>query len=805
MKLIQVSKNRFVKERVMVINPSTLSQITGDDSTHYALTLSFHLTLEKLNEYSHLKISLWDENEIESPKQTQPLFTPPTFNPSTLTGGVIRKKLPTYPQSVSNRLRGGVDMIQKLVNPHLPLTSTIITIPSLHSAGTYSYGILSPITSEITKSVSTSHFDPTSLLHRIVKERVTPTQYTTHPLLSQLNTSSPVENSLPQYTKNAGKPLLYETAKYTLEEIKPHVREREFTSYSLSRTVGQLTTLPVTTTLSVNREWGGKPLTLRLELFKGSSSPDEVENIPLPLSSLIESYFSSYSPPTLSFATSNNMGTYTLTITDRELPGVFLGWNIYEKSILRDGTVSKHRKIGGISNSPHSTFNGKFTENLSVLRVIPITRENKEANIFSDIVIGNGFSNFGNLTIVVRNTLEGIYVDTYGVPERGRYLTLYTRDCTENPENAFVKVESIHLSGEENHTSHFVSLHSGRVYEFYTTCTYLNPHTGGEEITISNYVMCNNRKVVGENSISVDISNGKRNGGDYSFTLHTSVTPTEGERITTFLKEQVPELYEQYLSPANNTSSPLGGDVKGVPNYADLFFHEIVRTNLNTSEREVFSLVGDGEFSDSPATRTLSHVKDLVPSHEYVYQVFTYRKNPLELFKRLVSHGKNLITGKVWFYLPYKWRNGKSLEGTLYPDDENGIPIIDSFENFTSTSYGETGSFRITGSSTGTSLRNPTVTRTDRTTVKISWDIDGGTQSLYESFTVMKVVNGVRSTLGRTCKNYIYHWIKDGDVGTVYYIVIPVMIEWDLGTPAYTDPILIDCEGIIEKVRVSRV
>ena len=69
----------------------------------------------------------------------------------------------------------------------------------------------------------------------------------------------------------------------------------------------------------------------------------------------------------------------------------------------------------------------------------------------------------------------------------------------------------------------------------------------------------------------------------------------------------------------------------------------------------------------------------------------------------------------------------------------------------------------------------------------------------------MKVVNGVRSTLGRTCKNYIYHWIKDGDVGTVYYIVIPVMIEWDLGTPVYTDPILIDCEGLIEKVRVSIV
>lgn len=807
MKFIQVPKNSFVRERTIVIDPSTLAQITSDDSTNYTLTLSLQLARNSVSDRTYLKISLWDESVIISSQKIKTLPLPTLVNPASLTSGVIRTSPPAYPSSVNARLRGGVSMIEKLVNPPLPLISKIISRSDLsfltNSEEIYSYGVLTPTVATAQKSEKKSYFEPTSLLHKIVKERVIPTQYTSHPHLSQLNSSTPVERSLQQYNKEGGSPLLYEIAKYTIEGINPHPRESEFISYSASRADGKLLNIPVTTTLSVNKEWEGKSLILRLELFNENSSPDEIENIPLPISSLVESYFSSYSPPSLSITTTQE--TYTLSIADKELPGVFFAWNIYMKSILRDGSVGVYRKIGSTKNSSFSTFTGKLSENLSVLRVVPVTRQNKESNIFSDIVIGNGYDDFGNLTIVVYNTPQGVYVDTYGLPKRGMCLTIFSRDCTDNPENPFKPVERIYLAGDENHTSHFISQQTDRIYEFYASCNYLNPYTCGEEITTSNYVMCNSRKVVSENSISVQISKERRSGNDCFFTLTTLVTPTENERITTFLKAQVPELYEQYLSPANNLSSPLGGDVKGVPNYLDLFFHEVVRTNLNTSEREVFSLVGDGEFSDSPTTRILSHMKDLEPTHEYIYQVFTYRKNPLELFKRLVASGKNSVTGKDWFYLPYKWRNRKSLGGTLYPDDENGIPIIDSFESFTSTSYGETCTLRITGASNGTSLRNQTATRTDRTTVRISWDIEAGTASLYESFLVMKVVNGVRSTLGRTCKNYIYHWVKPADVGTMYYIVIPVMMEWDLGTSVYTDAILIDCEGIIEKVRVNSV
>jgi hypothetical protein len=428
--------------------------------------------------------------------------------------------------------------------------------------------------------------------------------------------------------------------------------------------------------------------------------------------------------------------------------------------------------------------------------VVPLDSANREVNIYSNILLGKGFPHFGNLTLTVRSGREGVTCEVWGIPERGKVLSLLYRDCTENPYETFSLLESLPLTGEEGVSKLLVNLPPERVYEFFTTCTYHNPRSGREEYLTSNPVMFRNVGISYGDSISVEISPSTTDGRGTTFSLTTFVTPTENERITTFLKEQVPELYEQYLSPANNTSSPLGGGKGGIPTYSDLFFHEVIRTNLNTGEREVFNLVGDGIFSDSPKTRTLSHVRDPDPAHEYIYQVFTYRKNPLELFKRFVSHGKD-PNGKDWFYLPYKWRNGKSERGILYPDDRDGVPVIETWENFTSQSYGETGRVRVNPTTQYTTPRNLRVVRTDRRTVKISWEL-GKESPLYESFVVMKVVNGVRSILGRTGGDHIYHDLTPNDLGNLYYIIVPFMVEWDLGTPLYTDPLTITGEGIVE-------
>jgi hypothetical protein len=67
----------------------------------------------------------------------------------------------------------------------------------------------------------------------------------------------------------------------------------------------------------------------------------------------------------------------------------------------------------------------------------------------------------------------------------------------------------------------------------------------------------------------------------------------------------------------------------------------------------------------------------------------------------------------------------------------------------------------------------------------------------------MKVVNGVRSFVGKTQKNYIYHEISENDIGSVYYIIIPIMSEFDIGKEAFSNDLLISPEGITKKTKIT--
>jgi hypothetical protein len=218
-----------------------------------------------------------------------------------------------------------------------------------------------------------------------------------------------------------------------------------------------------------------------------------------------------------------------------------------------------------------------------------------------------------------------------------------------------------------------------------------------------------------ENSLNVVLSNfsptSDNAGNAFSFEIQTIVKETENQKITKFLKSQLGELYDQYLNPSNNKSSPLGDD-KGIPQYSDLFMHQVIRTNLNTGDREVFGLVSDGLFEDKYSTRSLNSISPIEAAHSYVYQVFTYRKNPIDLFKKFVAYGVD-VKGNEYFYLPVKWRNSRAKNGTLYADDISGAPIISAYESFTDESFGMTASYRLDGASSYTSIANVKAARVE--------------------------------------------------------------------------------------------
>ena len=145
----------------------------------------------------------------------------------------------------------------------------------------------------------------------------------------------------------------------------------------------------------------------------------------------------------------------------------------------------------------------------------------------------------------------------------------------------------------------------------------------------------------------------------------------------------------------------------------------------------------------------------------------------------------------------------------MYPDDKNGIPVIDAYESFTSEAFGLTASTHVDGSAQFASLTQIVANRVDRNTVKISWNYSGVSEynkvNLYDSFVVMKVVNGIRGFVGRTFKNFIYHELSEEDIGTAYYIVVPIMAEFDIDSPGYSNSLLLTPEGLTTRLMAVKL
>jgi len=670
------------------------------------------------------------------------------------------------------------------------------------------------------RKIGPDRIDPTDLIERINLEHIEPSDPADDEDTKLLNNKSYfLSPDLRRNVVSKGKSgLLYDLAEYFIDDVAPHPREDSLARYEAQRVAKTLKEAEFSSDILVPDEYKRSKLSVRFDLYnEETNAVDETITMDLSMVSHVEAYESLKNYPKVKVTqlqappfskSSTGKNRYVVKIggsPDRRISG----YNLYLKSVTKTGAVSPYRNVGFISSSGDMTEVITTKSPLSVLRVVPVDRRNRESNLFTNTVIGPGHDVIGNLTILPSHFGKSnlVKVEVINIPKNAVSISLFKRDCSENPDsNFFLYDTSKAVSGQTSYTFVDKLSRADRTYEYYAVVSTTSAKNK-EVPVISNYVMYKNAPSISElKAINVTLTNPEFRAGstglyEIAFQIKTDVSTTENQRITDTLKNQLGELYDQFLNPQANSSSPLG-DSKGIPQYNDLFFHEIVRTNLNTGERETFDLVGEGIFIDGETSQKNSNVKAIVPFFSYHYQVFTFKKNPIELFKKYIAKGTDL-RGREWFYLPYKWVNSQAKSGRLYPDDKNGVPVIDAYESFTSEAYGLTASYRSTGSAQFTSLTQIVADRIDRNTVKISWQFEGASElnksNLYDCFVVLKVVNGVRSFVGRSFKQFIYHELNSEDLGTVYYIIVPIMSEFDIDEPGYSNVLVIDPDGLTIK------
>lgn len=667
---------------------------------------------------------------------------------------------------------------------------------------TYSKLELRQKSSQTVKSTSLT-VDPKRLIPQI-NESLT---NLSEPVSEAIDTSNNLENEQTkrEFLLRGKSEFYYNLLKYFLLNVQASPKENVFNFYDVRKVTETVNDIQIEEKISIPRK-DIDNFSIVFELFKKKSNvPDEKIAVDLSVGSHVQAFKAITSPPSVGISSSVRLvgnpfveNEKICAISARDPKDLIRSYNIYLKDISDIGIVTNFTKIGNVKKSQTTTYKFVTSSKLSVLRVIPVDKEGKESNVFTDVTVGPGHNIAFNsaLTATLRNDNAGVvYVTIKNIPRETKSVTLYRRDCLL-PADPFVLIGTLNINGEGlEFTMPDKSAASNGVYEYCVVCTC---RIKQKEFKIySNQIIFKNTPSASSlATVNVENFNTSENNGriSNSFEISTIVTQQENERITTLLKTAIPELYDYFVNPTNNSSSPLGK----IDSYADLFIHEIVRLNLKTAEREVFDLVPDGLFVDNDSTQKRKGLKPINPDHQYEYHVYSFMKNPVYSFKRFILKGKT-IQGKEWFYLPYKWLNPSAKNGTLYADDNEGIPIINTYDFFTSEPLGLKKTIFADKRSAISNIRYPSAKRIDVNSVMIGWTRSDSLS--YDSFAVMKVVNGIRSFVGRTCKDFIYHELTEEDLGTIYYIIVPIMSDMSINSPVYTDSIFIGTEGLSKRVK----
>lgn len=838
------------------VNPDTYARLVSENDEAYTFNVTFSLTSEsknrKIAEYEKVLITVGRKednvdlstyaNTTDKSDQLRVNIVP--LSGPRLSSGKIR---PKYSEKVSNRIYSNIKLLEEIQRSEDTLEKSEVLLatylPKSRTSRVFTTELFSTLEKKNERSLEKINddrftfldslgriqtedekiaLDVTNLVHRVNSSTCDITQPVHEEKYKSLDSKSfPVSPSLKSsLTRTTIESFLFDLTRYYLTDVPSSPDTRLIPVYETRKINKQVEEIEITSQIKIRKSNKNSNLIVKFDLLKsGCSYSEESMFVDLYLSNHIEARNIIYSPPDVSCHLSNvspglqSHGNFLncLTISDKEVKNTIKSFSIYLKNVYKNGTTSSYTKIGEVENLGVSNFNFYSETKLSIARVIPVDKDGNESNVFTNVVIGPGYDRIDRLVIVPQNFGKSqVRIDVFNIPEETVVLTLYRRDCTDSYNSPFkFLTESRNNQGSKFATIVDDSTELDKVYEYYVVAVVINQESYQEDAVISNFASIRNI-VAGTvtKTISVDIEkpvySSDKNGPTASFFIKTTISPEENERITSTLKSLLGEMYEQYLSPSSNSSSPLGEDSKGIPRYSDLFFHQVVRNNLTTGERETFDLSSDGLFEDKGETQKIFNISPLNRNHTYLYQVFTYKKNPIELFKKFVARGID-EKGREWFYLPYKWKNPKIRIGKLYADDAEGIPVIDAYDNFTSESFGITATHRLKGPDLfESSDRIVTFTRIDSRTVKVEWDSENIDSSSYDSFVVMKVVNGIRKILGRSRSNYIYHKLSEEDLGSVYYIVVPITSEFMTSYPRYSKYFTLSPEGISEKTHLPQ-
>lgn len=537
-------------------------------------------------------------------------------------------------------------------------------------------------------------------------------------------------------------------------------------------------------------------IVIEIEDIKGNSLQEVVKIFDI--SNLILAHESFYDKPQINvFKSSKN--NYILTVLDNSSNKP--KYSVFKTDIKKSGEIYPQNYLGTIN--PNTQFNFFVESDLSLLRVF---KEGKYIRnlTFSEVVLGEGFSNLGTTSLIpYQTTTNCINLKITGLPERTFSIDIFRRTLEKNDSEHYVdsNFDLIFTKNINKSSNDQIILDDSVIesyyYEYYARCNYFNEtNVLNSEYTKPKLIKA--RSINKDQEIIVEVLNIDNNSGnEINFDISTQIEQKENEKLTNHIRQSLDEIYQQLMNPISNNVSAI--DISN-QTYGVLIFHEIVRHNLTTGESENFGIIRDGKFSET-ANGNLKNIKRYNPLHDYEYQIFTFKKDPYSLFKNFVKSGEydsgdadfktTKAHTKKWSYLPYKWSNVSSYNGILYPQDENtNETIISEYEKLTNNFCGTLYSKRFLPSKFSDSFIDLKSSQIDRDTIMLS--ISGNVLNLDYSI-VCIMINGNKKIIGITHDHHFFYDLKkDADYGDITFFILPIFKDLSTGTVKISNTLTIN-------------
>lgn len=494
-------------------------------------------------------------------------------------------------------------------------------------------------------------------------------------------------------------------------------------------------------------------------------------------------------PPIVKVASSPTSTRGTLQV--RQLDPGATGVQVYKKTIFAAATdIDTYTLVGSYDlqakDEPlHVRIDVPIASTV-IYRVIPVGAQNAQGFEYSSAVVkAPRYTPIRSVALTGVQIDLGIQLDARNIPTNCVAVQFLKWNLTTHDSQYTIVSADVTFVDDAARAADIVTVidgdvFDGNVYQYVARLIYASGLTEDFGNVTLEFVQPATDQV---DTAITDLVVSHTTAPDVSFTVVTSTADTDIDAIKQMLGNQDLQQFFQ-------------GDLQAQRDQLQqLVAHGIQRVDLTTGVREDFGTVTTNDFVDSVLRKNRA-IDPLQYGHVYRYEIYPLLRATETMFSSLIKSAVDPTTQKSYSFSPSKFLHPLALTrgvivsptGALqrYAKDPMAFGIV-----------GALTTVEASFDNDAASITNQVASNFDRSLNIVSWQVQGDITQV-DHFLIMKLVNGVRTMLGKTHTEFPYgtcqyfHQVTQHDNGGLTYVIIPVMNDYQVGQSATTNTLIVD-------------